>query len=142
MDKLTNKLFKEKTDNIFLQMFRYLFVGTASFLIDFIIYLSLINFLGQNYLVSAAIAFFISVLGNYYMSTSWVFNQADRNNKVLDFNLFILISFIGLIFTEILLFVFVDYGNIRYIWSKIIASILVIFWNFIARRVMFYGKKL
>lgn len=70
MDKLINKLFRKSTDNIFLQMFRYLFVGTASFLIDFIIYLSLINFLGQNYLISAAIAFFISVLANYYMSTS------------------------------------------------------------------------
>ena len=62
MDELINKLFRKNTDNIFLQMFRYLFVGTASFLIDFIIYLSLINFLGQNYLISAAIAFFISVL--------------------------------------------------------------------------------
>ena len=74
-------------------MFRYLFVWNCLFLIDFIIYLSLINFLGQNYLISAAIAFFISVLGNYYMSTSWVFNQADRNNKVLDFNLFIFNQF-------------------------------------------------
>ena len=42
MDKLINKLFRKNTDNIFLQMFRYLFVGTASFLIDFIIYLSLL----------------------------------------------------------------------------------------------------
>ncbi|MGV8132949.1 MAG: GtrA family protein, partial [Methanobrevibacter sp.] len=31
MDKLINKLFRKNTDNIFLQMFRYLFVGTASF---------------------------------------------------------------------------------------------------------------
>ena len=142
MDELITKLFRKNRDTIFLQMFRYLFVGTASFLIDFIIYLSLINFLGQNYLISAAIAFFISVLGNYYMSTSWGFNQADRNNKVLDFNLFILISFIGLIFTEILLYLFVDYGNINYIWSKIIASFIVMFWNFTARRIMFYGKKI
>ena len=37
---------------------------------------------------------------------------------------------------------FIDYGNINYIWSKIIASIIVMFWNFTARRVMFYGKKL
>ena len=71
MDKLINKLFRKSTDNIFLQMFRYLFVGTASFLIDFIIYLSLINFLGQNYLISAAIAFFISVLANYCICRLW-----------------------------------------------------------------------
>ena len=70
MDKLINKLFRKSTDNIFLQMFRYLFVGTASFLIDFIIYLSLINFLGQNYLISAAIAFLYQcwlILHVYFM---------------------------------------------------------------------------
>lgn len=140
MHDLTYKIFKQKTDNIFLQFFRYIFVGCASFVIDFIIYFSLINFLNINYLISAAIAFFISVLANYYLSTSWVFNQDDIDNNLIEFNLFILISFVGLIFTEILLYLFTDMFNINYIWSKIIASIIVLFWNFSARRVMFYGK--
>lgn len=134
------KLFKKRTDNLFLQFFRYIFVGGTSFLIDFSIYLILINFLNVDYLLSAAIAFFISVLANYYLSTTWVFNQDDIDNRLVEFNLFILISLIGLIFTEILLYLFVGIFDINYIWSKIIASILVLFWNFSARRVMFYGK--
>lgn len=139
MDELINKLFRKNTDNIFLQMFRYLFVGTASFLIDFFIYIGLIEIFNANYLISAAIAFAISVLANYYLSTSWVFNQSNIENRVIEFNLFILISIMGLVFTEILLFIFIDWLSIGYIISKIIASLLVMLWNFSARRVMFYG---
>ena len=138
MDELINKLFRKNTDNIFLQMFRYLFVGTASFLIDFFIYIGLIEIFNANY-ISAAIAFAISVLANYYLSTSWVFNQSNIENRVIEFNLFILISIMGLVFTEILLFIFIDWLSIGYIISKIIASLLVMLWNFSARRVMFYG---
>ena len=140
MKDLIYKLFKKRTDNVFLQFFRYIFVGGTSFIIDFSIYLFLINFLNLNYLLSAAVAFFISVLANYYLSTTWVFNQDDIDNRLVEFNLFIAISLIGLVFTEILLYVFIGMFDINYIWSKVIASIIVLFWNFSARRVMFYGK--
>lgn len=142
MKELTNKLFVEKTDNIFLQFFRFIFVGGTAFIIDFFIYFALVQFLNVNYLISAAIAFFISVLANYYLSTSWVFNQSQIENRAIEFNIFLAISFVGLIFTEILLYVFTDMFSINYLWSKIFASILVLFWNFSARRVMFYGKKI
>ena len=142
MNDLTRKLFVEKTDNIMLQFFRFIFVGGTAFLIDFFIYFSLVHFLNVNYLISAAIAFFISVLANYYLSTSWVFNQSQIENRAIEFNLFLAISFVGLIFTEILLYIFTDMWGINYLLSKIIASILVLFWNFSARRVMFYGKRI
>ncbi len=142
MKKITEKLFIEKTDNIFLQFFRFIFVGGTAFLIDFSIYFALVNYLSINYLISAAIAFFISVLVNYYLSTSWVFNQSQIENRAIEFNLFLAISIVGLIFTEILLYIFTDICSINYLISKIISSILVLFWNFSARRVMFYGKKI
>ena len=142
MKDLIKTLFVNKTDNIFLQFFRFIFVGGTAFLIDFFIYYSLIEFFGVEYLISAAIAFFISVLANYYLSTSWVFNQSQIENRAIEFNLFLAISIVGLIFTEILLYIFVDMCSLDYIISKILASILVLFWNFSARRVMFYGKKI
>lgn len=74
------------------------------------------------------------------MSTKWVFNQDNIENKVLEFNLFLAISTLGLVFTEILLWLFTDVFGLYYLISKVIAAILVMFWNFIARRIMFYGK--
>lgn len=140
MKKYYNKLFKIKTDNLYLQFFRYIFVGGTSFIVDFLIYISLINFFGINYLISAALAFLTAVLVNYVMSIRWVFNQDKIDNRVVEFNLFLLISGLGLVFTEILLYLFTDILGVNYIISKIIASIIVLFWNFTARRVMFYGK--
>ena len=137
---MIDKLFKQKTDNIFIQFFRYVFVGGTAFAVDFFFLYFFSDICGIYYLVSAVLSFVISVLVNYIMSTKWVFNQDNIENKVLEFNLFILISTIGLVFTEILLYLFTDVFGIYYLISKIISAIIVLFWNFIARRIMFYGR--
>ena len=134
-----DKLFKQRTDNPILQFFRYIFVGGTAFIVDFILYFILTDFFAIHYLISALIAFLIAVLVNYVMSIKWVFNQDNIDNRVVEVNLFMLISFIGLIFTEILLYGFTDLIGFHYLISKIIASIIVLFWNFAARRIMFYG---
>ena len=138
--KLINKLFKDPTDDIFLQLFRYIFVGGTAFIVDFFFLYFFSDICGIYYLISAVFSFIISVLVNYVMSTRWVFNQDNIENKVLEFNLFLLISTIGLVFTEILLYFFTDIVGLYYLISKIISAIIVLFWNFLARRVMFYGR--
>ena len=137
---MINKLFKEPTDNIVIQLFRYVFVGGTAFVVDFFFLYFFSDICGIYYLVSAVLSFIISVLVNYVMSTKWVFNQDKIENKVLEFNLFILISTIGLVFTEILLYFFTDIVGLYYLISKIISAIIVLFWNFLARRIMFYGR--
>lgn len=137
---MIKKLFKDSTDNILIQFFRYIFVGGTAFIVDFFFLYFFSDICGIYYLISAVLSFIISVLVNYIMSTKWVFNQDNVKNKVLEFNLFILISTVGLVFTEILLYFFTDIFGLYYLISKIIAAIIVLFWNFLARRVMFYGK--
>lgn len=141
MKSLIKTLFKERTDNVYLQFFRYIFVGGTAFLVDFFFLYFFSDICGIYYLISGALSFVISVLVNYIMSTKWVFNQDNMGNKVVEFNLFLLISTIGLVFTEILLYVFTDICGIYYLLSKIVAAIIVLFWNFAARRVMFYNEK-
>lgn len=138
---MIDKLFVERTDNIFIQMFRYVFVGGTAFVVDFFFLYFFSDICGIYYLISGVLSFIISVLVNYWMSTKWVFNQDNIENKVVEFNLFLAISALGLVFTEILLWLFTDVFGLYYLISKVIASIIVMFWNFIARRVMFYGKE-
>ena len=135
-----DKLFHQRTDNIFIQMFRYVFVGGTAFIVDFYFLYFFSDIFGIYYLISGVLSFIISVIVNYIMSTKWVFNQENIDNKILEFNLFLLISAIGLVFTEILLWLFTDIFGLYYLISKIISAIIVMFWNFIARRIMFYGK--
>ena len=137
---LISKLFRDPTDNIIIQFFRYVFVGGTAFVVDFFFLYFFSDICGIYYLISAVFSFIISVLVNYVMSTRWVFNQNNIENRVVEFNLFLLISTIGLVFTEILLYFFTDICGIHYLISKIISAVIVLFWNFLARRVMFYGK--
>ncbi|MBP3791515.1 MAG: GtrA family protein [Methanobrevibacter sp.] len=140
MISMIDKLFKEKTDNIFIQLFRYVFVGGNAFAVDFFFLYFFSDICGIYYLLSGVFSFIISVMVNYLMSTRWVFNQDKIGNKLVEFYLFLIISTIGLVFTEILLWLFTDIFGLYYLISKIMAAIIVLFWNFIARRVMFYGK--
>ena len=137
---MIDKLLKDQTDNILIQLFRYVFVGGTAFVVDFFFLYVFSDIFEIYYLISAVFSFIISVLVNYAMSTRWVFNQNNIENRVVEFNLFLLISTIGLVFTEILLYFFTDICGIHYLISKIISAVIVLFWNFLARRVMFYGK--
>ena len=137
---MIDKLLKDQTDNILIQLFRYVFVGGTAVLVDLFFLYVFSDIFGIYYLISAVFSFIISVLVNYAMSTRWVFNQNNIENRVGEFNLFLLISTIGLVFTEILLYFFTDICGIHYLISKIISAVIVLFWNFLARRVMFYGK--
>ena len=84
---MINKLFKDSTDNIFIQLFRYIFVGGTAFVVDFFFLYFFSDICGIYYLISAVLSFIISVIVNYIMSTKWVFNQYNIENKVLEFNL-------------------------------------------------------
>ena len=134
-----NTLLKEDTDNIFLQFFRYLFVGGFAFIVDFSLLYVFSDICGIYYLISAALSFIISLIVNYLISVYWVFNKNKIDNKLFEFGVFSLIGVIGLIFTEIILYLCTDIFGIYYLVSKIIATAIVMFWNFLARRIMFYG---
>ncbi len=138
MKSIFNLLFKETTDNVFLQFFRYQFVGGIAFLVDFFLLYFFTSFCGVHYLLSGVLSFVISVVVNYVLSTVWVFNPDKSDNKIVEFNLFLLISTIGLGFTELLLWVFTEYFGLFYLLSKVISAIIVMFWNFGARRVLLY----
>lgn len=141
MDLSFSKLFRDDTDNIFIQFFRYLFVGGFAFLVDFFLLYFFSDFCGIYYLISAVLSFVISLIVNYLISIQWVFYKDQIDNKFIEFNVFSLIGIVGLLFTEILLYLFTDVLGLYYLISKIISAAIVMFWNFIVRRIMFYGRE-
>ena len=53
----------------------------------------------------------------------------------------LIISLIGLTLTEGLLFIGTDLLNLDFRLSKIAASIIVLFWNYFARKLFVYNKE-
>lgn len=134
-------LFSGKTNNYFLQLFRYTFVGGFAFMVDFGTLYILTDYLKIYYLISAGIAFILGLIVNYLLSIKWVFNVRVVENHMLEFLIFSLIGLVGLGLTEFFLWLFTDILLIYYLVSKAITAFMVYFWNFTARKIFLFNKK-
>ena len=137
LDFNLNRLFREKTTNIFIQFFRYIFVGGFAFLADaFTLWLCE---KWMNYMIAAAIAFVVGLAVNYALSIRFVFSESSKvKNKVKEFVVYGIIGLIGLLITEGIMYLFTDVFGLYFLISKIIAAAIVLVWNFAARKVVLY----
>ena len=133
------KLFITKSNNTFIQFFRYIFVGGVAFLADGGS-LFLITTIGVNYLISVIFAFVIGLAVNYGLSKLLVFENSSVNGKI-EFLVYGIIGVIGLGFTEIIMYVLTEIAGLYFMVSKVIATIIVLVWNFVARKITLYRKK-
>ncbi|MDD4969122.1 MAG: GtrA family protein [Paludibacter sp.] len=133
-------LFKGKTNNSFLQLFRYTFVGGLAFLVDFGLLIMLTEYFHIYYLLSAGIAFVFGLIVNYYLSINWVFNSRVVENKLFEFLVFTLIGIVGLGLNELFLWLLTDKLLFYYIFSKAITTFIVYFWNFFARKLLLFNQ--
>jgi putative flippase GtrA len=133
-------LFKGKTNNPFLQLFRYTFVGGLAFLVDFGLLILMTEYFHIYYLLSAGIAFVFGLIVNYYLSINWVFNSRVVENKLFEFLVFTLIGIVGLGLNELFLWLLTDKLLLYYIFSKVITTFIVYFWNFFARKLLLFNQ--
>lgn len=134
-------LLTEPTEDSFLQFFRYIFVGGASFVTDYVLF-HLITEAGIYYLVSGVISFVAGLCVNYALSKLLVFSKKTTGaEKAKEFSVFAIIAVLGLVITEILMWAFTEKLGWYYMISKAIAAIIVLFWNFFMKKILLYRKK-
>ncbi len=120
--------------HLFKQLFRFGIVGVICFIIDFALLHFLTEVCDVYVLVSAAISFSVSVVANYILSSYFVFDVNREKSQKKNFVLFIIFSVIGLILTEILMKVGIDLLRMNYSIVKIIATVIVMIYNFVTRK--------
>jgi dolichyl-phosphate beta-glucosyltransferase len=84
-------------------------------------------------LVAAAMSFVLAVINNFILNKFWTFQNSGRNVKK-QFIKFMIVSVVGLALTEICMALFVYLLGIWYIASKLITSVIVLTWNFLANK--------
>lgn len=139
--------------NLIEQILKFGVVGFLCFLIDFGITVGLANIFGVHYLISKFLGFVISAVVNYLLSIKFVFTQKKEMNKNKEFIGFIVLSAIGLLINEIVMFVCIDviYKHTAFLqemisdeWmvsiSSIIATGIVMVYNFISRKIFLERK--
>lgn len=143
MRKLIDKLFFSTHTGAFIQFFRYAIVGGIATVVDLFIFQTLAAKVGVDSIISNTFSFSAGLLVNFYISMKWVFHRYGEALKK-EFLPFAIVGVIGLLFSNIILYILL-YLNVLYLISglegdilkfvaKVITAILVLFWNFFARK--------
>ena len=124
----------EKTENLFVQIFKFVIVGGTSFLLDFFFLYIFKEFCKLPVLLSNTLSFCISVIYNYIASVKWVYDVNKEKSKKKQFITFIIFSVIGLLLNDLIMWICTDLFSLHYMISKVIATAIVMVFNFITRK--------
>lgn len=143
LNQIIDSLLRHPTGNVWIQIVRYFFSGGVAFLVDTGLLYVLTEFCEVYYLVSSIISFSIGLIITYLLSILWVFDNRNMKNRYAEFSVFVLIGVVGLGLTSLFMWFFTDKIGVHYIFSKIITTIIVFVWNFIAKKSLLFrnGEK-
>ncbi len=125
--------------SVIIQFVKYIFVGGIAFLFDFGTLYILTEYGGVHYLVSAMVAFIVGLNVNYFLAKFLVFKDSKITNIKKEYFYVVCISLSALLLNQVLLFIFTDKLGIYYLNSKIITTIILLFYNFIIRKVFIFS---
>jgi putative flippase GtrA len=146
------KIVAGKTDNTFIQFFRYIFVGGGATVVQYLLLLIFREAFGFNANVANAVGFAGGLACNYLISTYWVFNASSVKNKAAEISAFALIGIVGFGINQGLIALFDNtladkkiFGSListhwYYMVGQVLATGITFFWNFFARKYLLYNK--
>lgn len=121
--------------------YKYFIVALIGLSIDFGTLIFCKEILSINYLLSACTGFIAGLAVNYFLSNKYVFKNPKVKSSGINFILFGIIGLVGLGLLNLFMWVQVDKFAINYIIAKIIATIFVYLWNYIARAKLYHDNE-
>ena len=123
------------------QIVRFGIVGVIAFVIDYAVLLVLTEVAGIHYLISSAVAFLVSVIFNYILSITFVFETDKSKSKGAQFSLFAVMSAGGLGINQLMMWLLSDIMFIPYQLSKFFATAVAMVYNFVTRKLFLEQKE-
>lgn len=117
------------------QIMKFGVVGVIAFFIDFGVMVFLTEVFGMNPVASATISFTVSVVFNYLASMRYVFQHREGMSRTREFVIFVVLSVIGLAINDALMWAGTELATFDYRLVKIIATAVVMVWNFVTRKI-------
>lgn len=126
------------------QFLRYLVTGGLAFVVDFGLFALCLYVFEWHYLLANLVGLVAGLVLNYAMSILWVFTACERSlekRRVTEFSLFALVGIAGVGINQLLMYGMVDGLEFNEMISKMVAAVLVLMWNFGARKLMLFREK-
>jgi len=116
-----------------MKIVRYFFVGGAAATVDIGWFFLFAKVAGFNYLVVAPFGFLLATWVNYQLSVRHVFQSGVRFSRGREIILIYVISAVGLLVNQAVLFGLVEQLGAELMMAKLTATATVFFWNYFAR---------
>ena len=121
------------------QIMKFGIVGVLAFVIDYGLMVALTELVGLVPVASATVSFIVSVVFNYAASMRFVFSHKEGMSKQREFVIFVVLSVIGLLINDGLMWAGTELVAIDYRIVKIGATAVVMVWNFVTRKLFLDG---
>lgn len=108
-------------------------VGASGVVVDFGITWLLKEKLGFNPYLANSLGFACAVFNNYLLNRKWTFKSKDPN-IAKQFTKFLTIALVGLVLNNFIIYVLHDKLDLHFYLSKLIATGIVMIWNFWANK--------
>lgn len=121
------------------QFIKYAGVGALAAAVDIGALYALTEHAGVFYLVSAVLSFCLGVAVNYGLSTRFIFKKRRMESRRREFAVFLAIGVLGLGLNTLLIWLLTEHAGLFYLHSKYIATGVVFFFNFNARKFILFN---
>jgi putative flippase GtrA len=123
---------------------RFLTVGVGGTALDVTI-LSLLKFIGVATLPANTLSYFAGTVLSFICNRKWTFSEANEEHWNRQFVQFLMVSLVGLLLNNLFVLLFeipfnAWLGSTGYLPAKIMATGVVVFWNYFANRFWTFGR--
>ena len=122
-----------------MRIVRYFFVGATAAAVDIGLFGLAVKGIGLPWFPVAIFSFVLATAVNYVLSIRYVFDSGVRFAYHHEMLLVFLVSAIGLVINQAVLWVLINYTTTDVVLAKIASTICVFFWNYGARRRFIFG---
>lgn len=123
------------------QIVKFGMVGVGSTLLDYGLMLLFKEIIGFHYLLSSTLSYGISLVFNYFASMNYVFEGKEEISRKKEFLIFTVLCLMGMGLNQLVLWIIVEYAGIDYRISKVLATGVVMVWNFVTRKLFLERKE-
>ncbi len=117
------------SSELIIKFIRYALVGLTGVIVDFSITYLFKEYVKVSKYVANSLGFCTAVITNYLLNRYWTFG-VGQEDVFIQFGTFLVVSLIGLVLNNIIIFLLNEKLRLNFYVSKIIAIFVVIFWNF------------
>jgi putative flippase GtrA len=121
------------------EFWRYFCAGCLTFFADLAVLAALAEGFGVHYLVANAASVIVGISIGYWLCIKWVFTYRKFSRVAVEIPMFIVLSLVGLVINEALLWLCVAGFSLHYLLAKILVTAVVFILNYVMKKTALFS---